>query len=347
MKQFGKTAALAAIVAGAMGVGIGAGQNIGRVGGAETAFAQNESTQRTDEEKSVINVVRRVSPAVVSVLRDGGLGSGVVIDAKQGIILTNAHVVGDATEVGIQFKGRLPLRSRVLGKDTTADIAVVKLQEPAPIAAVLGNSDNLPVGSAAIAIGNPLGLEQTVTTGVVSAIGRRIRRDQGDVDGEGYIQTDAAINPGNSGGPLLNTQGQVIGINTAVLRGDGAEGLGLAVPINVARNVAQQIITTGQVRRVFIGVVGGDITPDIARLNNLPALQGLFVAQVPQGSPAYNAGIRPKDIIVSANGIAVRGNADLRRVIRGKINGESVTIRVRRGGGTQDFKVKPAPLPNQ
>ena len=344
MKQFGQTTALAAIVAAAMGVGIGVGQNIGGRN-TEVAFAQNDVTTRTDEERSVINVVRRVSPAVVSVLRGGGLGSGVVIDAKNGIILTNAHVVAGAQTVGIQFKGRSPVPARVLGKDESVDIAVVKLEGGAPVSAVLANSDNIPVGSAAIAIGNPLGLEQTVTTGVVSAIGRRITEGGNDVDGEGYIQTDAAINPGNSGGPLLNSQGQVIGINTAVLRGQGAEGLGLAVPINVARFVASQIIATGSVRRVYIGVAGLDITPELAKLNKLAVGQGLGVDKVLEGTPAFSAGIRPRDIIIGANGLPVRNNADFRRIIRSKVNGETVTLKVQRGTAVREVKVKPAPLP--
>lgn len=345
-QQTAKTVLLTAIAAGAMGLGIGIGQNIS--GGSPLAWAQTAAPRaRTQEEQTVISVVRRVSPAVVSVLRQGGVGSGVVIDGPRGIVLTNAHVVGEERVVGIQFNGRKPIASRVLGVDADVDIAVVKMPIAAPTAAVLANSDTVPVGATTIAIGNPLGLGQTVTTGVVSATGRQLPGSRGtDADGEGYIQTDAAINSGNSGGPLLDSSGAVIGINTAVLRGTGggrgasAEGVGFAVPINIARNIAQQIITTGQVRRVYLGLLGEDITPE----SKLAVPQGYLVRRVVPGSPAAAGGVRVNDIVTNIDNAPVRGNADLRRGVRGKVNGETVTLRVRRGGQTLNLRVKPAQI---
>jgi S1-C subfamily serine protease len=220
--------------------------------------AASTPAARSDEEKTVIGVVRRARPAVVRVLRDSGQGSGVII-RPDGVILTNAHVVGAADQVGIQMAGGRTLVGRVLGRDPEVDIAVVKVDARNLPVAPFADSDRLDVGQAAIAIGNPLGLEGTVTTGVVSATNRQ----RSPNDFFGFIQTDAAINPGNSGGPLLDSVGRVMGINTWII-GQGAQGLGFAVPINVARDVADQIIKTGRVNRPILGIGPASVTPEIA-----------------------------------------------------------------------------------
>ncbi|HEX6084507.1 MAG TPA: trypsin-like peptidase domain-containing protein, partial [Thermoanaerobaculia bacterium] len=227
--------------------------------------------QRSTEEETIIRVARTATPAVVSVARRGGSGSGVIVRAN-GIILTNAHVVGNARTVEIRTADGRTFSGTVLGTDTDVDTAVVRINATNLPAAPLADSDRLEVGQLAIAIGNPLGLERTVTRGVVSAV----NRDPRGVDiAAGLIQTDAAINPGNSGGPLLDSSGRVIGINTAILA--GTTGLGFAIPINVAVDVMEQIVATGRVRRAMLGVTTRDITPEIARYFRLPIEEGIVV----------------------------------------------------------------------
>ncbi len=297
-------------------------------------------TVRSGEEQSVIGVVRRARPAVVRVSRGTGLGSGVIVRAD-GVILTNAHVVGDADEVGIQTAGGRTLSGRVLGRDTDADIAVVKVDARSLPVAPFADSDHLDVGQAAIAIGNPLGLEGTVTTGVVSATNRQ----RSPNDFFGFIQTDAAINPGNSGGPLLDSQGRVMGINTWII-GQGAQGLGFAVPINVAREVADQIIQTGHVRRPILGIGPASVTPEIAERLGLPVSRGAAVIQIAPGSPAEQAGLRAEDIITRIDQTTITGVGDLRRVLRQKRSGDSVTLTVRRGAQTLTARARLVEAPS-
>lgn len=230
----------------AVGIGIGVGQGLTGARGTAAAWAESAGVPADGREQTVIAVAKEARPAVVSVRRDGGMGSGIVI-RRDGVILTNAHVVGDAKEVGVGFADGKKLQGRVMGVDASADVAVVKVDGASLPVAPLADSDHLDVGQTAIAIGNPMGLEGTVTTGVVSATNRQRSAD----DFVGFIQTDAAINPGNSGGPLLDSHGRVMGINTWII--GKATGLGFAVPINVARDVAQQVLTTGQVRHASSG----------------------------------------------------------------------------------------------
>jgi serine protease Do len=316
-----------------LGIGVGIGQGIAKNEysiGIEMPFVLAQNTPRATEptfnsdEQSVIRVARQASPAVVSVSRDGGLGSGVLIRAD-GVLLTNAHVVGDARQVRVELADGQRLTGRVLGRDVTGDIAVVKIPGTGFPRAPLGDSDRLEVGQASIAIGNPLGLDRTVTTGVVSAVNRS------GFDMDGLIQTDAAINPGNSGGPLLDSRGRVIGINTAVLRGRGASGLGFAIPINMANNVAQQLIETGRVQRARLGLSYNDIEPEIAEQFNLPVRQGVIVQEVTPGSPAALAGIRVQDLITRAGNTAITSGGDLRRVLRSHRPGDELTLTLRRG----------------
>ncbi|HVT44283.1 MAG TPA: trypsin-like peptidase domain-containing protein [Thermoanaerobaculia bacterium] len=281
------------------------------------------------EEQTVIRVARQVSPAVVSVARRGGSGSGVII-RNDGVVLTNAHVVGNATAVDVKLADGRELRGTVVGRDTPTDIAVIRIPLSGLPAATLGDSDRLEVGQMAIAIGNPLGLERTVTRGVVSAL----NRDPFGLELGGMIQTDAAINPGNSGGPLLDSNGRVIGINTAVLR--GTTGLGFAVPINLARDVSEQILTTGRVSRAFLGIGYGDIDPELAAQFRLPVRQGIIVLQVVAGSPAARGGIRVEDIITRIDQTAIETGGDLRRALREKKPGDAVTLTVVRPTGRQE-----------
>jgi S1-C subfamily serine protease len=324
------------------GIGCGLGQRLTAtdVTATSTAYAQstpgtlatpgaNDARGRTAEETNVIGIVQQVSPSVVKVLNEqaGGLGTGVVIDGKNGIILTNAHVVKGAEQtVDIQLKNARILKAQILGVDATVDIAVLKASSGNLPQAALGNSDKIEIGQTAIAIGNPLGLEQTATKGVISGLNRRISQD----DVEGFIQTDAAINPGNSGGPLLDSQGRVIAINTAVVRANAAEGLGFAVPINLARDVATQVLTTGRVARAVMGFQMENVTPRIATAYGLPVDSGVIIMAVSPGGPAARAGIRRGDIVVKVNGKPIDGRGALLREVRSKRPGDMVSLTVLR-----------------
>jgi serine protease Do len=252
--------------AAVLGVGIGAGQ--GLAGGGSNQLFANRSAAQT-QEQTIIDVTRRVSPAVVSISSRGGAGSGVII-REDGVILTNAHVVGTMRQVTVRLATGEAFQGEVLGRDPGMDLAVVRIQSSESLpTAPLGDSDQLQVGQSAIAIGNPAGLERTVTSGIVSALNRALSPQL-----EELIQTDAAINPGNSGGPLLDSNGRVIGINTAVLRdvprGPTLVGIGFAVPINVGRDIAEQLLTTGRIVRSFLGIRYGDVTREMAQQFRLP-----------------------------------------------------------------------------
>lgn len=279
----------------------------------------------TQQEQTVISVARAVTPAVVSIsVPNYGSGSGAII-RRDGMILTNAHVVGDAHTVNVGLADGRSMQGTVLGRDPTLDVAVVRVSAANLPAATLGNSDALQVGQLAIAIGNPLGLNRTVTTGVISALNRS---PSGDLSGNTFVQTDAAISPGNSGGPLVNSSGQVVGINSAELLGQGVQGLGFAIPINLAMEMANQVLATGHYVRPFIGIGYADVDSTLARYYDLPVKQGVMVGEVQRGSPADAAGFRPQDIIVSMDGQPVRGGGDLGRILRGHKPGDTVTFQV-------------------
>ncbi|HET8773789.1 MAG TPA: trypsin-like peptidase domain-containing protein [Thermoanaerobaculia bacterium] len=290
--------------------------------------------QRSTEEETVIRVARTATPTVVAVSRRGGSGSGVIVRAN-GIILTNAHVVGNARSVEVRTADGRTFTGEVLGLDPTVDTAVVRVPATNLPTAPLGDSDRLEVGQVAVAIGNPLGLERTVTRGVVSATNRA---PEGVEIAAGLIQTDAAINPGNSGGPLLDSSGRVIGINTATY--SGTTGLGFAVPINVATDVMQQILTTGRVRRAVLGVDTRDITPEVARYFSLPIQEGVVVVRVVRDMPAAQAGIRTEDFIVSLDGEGIEHAGELRRLLRAKRPGDTVRVEILRGTKRQTVNVR-------
>jgi serine protease Do len=297
--------------------------------------AQTSTGPLTDEETTVIRVAREITPTVVSVSRGGGSGSGIIV-SRDGVVLTNAHVVGEARNVEVGLADGRNLRGQVIGKDESIDVAVVRVSSANLPAAPIGDSDKLEVGQLAIAIGNPLGLERTVTSGVVSAVNRNPR----GIDLAGLIQTDAAISPGNSGGPLVDSRGRVIGINTAVLAGAGASGLGFAVPINLANDVVRQVLTTGRVTRAFIGIGYADIDAELARQFGLPVREGIIVGRVEPGSPAARAGLRQQDIIVRANNTPITGGGDLRRVLRSLAPGATMRLEVVRASGRQTISVQ-------
>jgi len=284
---------------------------------------------------------------VVSVFQGRGGGSGVLI-RQDGVILTNAHVVGDAERVGVQLASGERMEGRVVGRDRGVDIAVVKIAGSDLPALPLADSDALAVGQAAIAIGNPLGYERSVTTGVVSGVGRA-GGPGGGLYNEGFIQTDAAINPGNSGGPLLDTRGRVMGINSWIIRGSrgggGAQGLGFAVPINVAKTVTDQLLSTGRSWRALLGVSYNDVDPEMASAFHLPVAEGVVVSEVPEGSPSGRAGVLKGDIITRIENTAVTSGGDLRRVLRGRRPGETVRLSLRRGDEAKSVSVRLAAAP--
>ena len=284
--------------------------------------------------------------------RERGQGSGVVIDAE-GLVLTNAHVVERVDEVTVTLADGEQRDGQVIGTDPITDLALVRLGSgERPSAAPLGDSEALEVGDWAIALGTPYGLERTVTLGIVSSLHRNINTLGFSDKRLDLIQTDAAINPGNSGGPLVNAAGEVIGINTLVRSGPGA-GLGFAIPINLARRVAEQLLATGEVVHPYLGLQLVPLTPRIARDHNrdpnallqLPEHSGALVQTVLPDSPAEQAGLRRGDLVISAAGLPVDGpQALLQEVDRAEI-GAPLPLEVLRSGQTLRLSVKPAPLP--
>jgi serine protease Do len=265
-------------------------------------------------------------------------GSGVIVDAAQGYVLTNGHVVENATRIEITTKENRRFTARLIGKDSDTDIALLQVPAQNLTAVPIGDSDRLQVGDFVLAIGNPFGLGQTVTSGIVSALGRSGLGIEGYED---FIQTDASINPGNSGGPLVNLQGQCVGINTAILSpGGGNIGIGFAVPINMARRVMDQILRYGEVKRGRIGVAIQDLTPDLADAMKTSHTTGAVIAKVETGSPAERAGLRNGDLVVALNGTAVNSGTQLRNLIGLARIGDEVTLTVDRRGSEYSIAVR-------
>lgn len=258
-----------------------------------------------------------------------GIGSGVVLD-REGRILTNAHTVDGADRILVGLGDGRVLGGAVLGADEDTDIAVVKVDGDHLQPAEFGDSDRLKVGQPVLAIGNPLGLPggPTVTSGVVSALHRSIRL--GDGDGLPVIQTDAAVNPGNSGGPLVDLQGRVVALNAATI--PYAEGIGFAVPINAALDVARQIAEHGRAQRPWLGVVGYDVDRRVAHYYGLPVNQGVFLVELSEGGPAAAAGLRVGDVLTSIDGRPLAEVSDLVEALRGKKIGETVEVGFERQG---------------
>ena len=265
-------------------------------------------------------------------------GSGVVVDAQNGYVLTNGHVVENATKIEVTTKDNRRITAKLVGRDPEADVAVLQIPAQNLTAVPLGDSERLQVGDFVLAVGNPFGLGQTVTSGIVSALGRSGLGIEGYED---FIQTDASINPGNSGGPLVNLYGQVVGINTAILApGGGNIGIGFAVPINMARRVMEQIIRYGEVKRGRIGVAIQDLTPELAQAMNTNQTNGAVIARVEAGSPAEQAGLHTGDLVVAVNGTPVRSGTQLRNAIGLSRIGEQVTLTVDRRGSEYSIPVR-------
>lgn len=265
--------------------------------------------------------------------RDKSLGSGFII-SKDGYIVTNDHVVRDAESVQVKLSNDKVYDAKVVGSDQKSDIAVIKIAASDLPTAVLGDSDRLEVGQWAIAIGNPFGLDRTVTVGVVSATGRN---NVGIETYENFIQTDASINPGNSGGPLLNVYGEVIGINTAIVA--AGQGIGFAIPINMAKPIFAQLIQKGSVSRGWIGVTIQPVTEELARSFGLRQASGALVNDTLKGSPAEKAGIRQGDVITAFNGTAVKDPSHLQRLVAEAGIGKSARITVFRDGKSLDLNI--------
>jgi serine protease Do/serine protease DegQ len=315
---------------------------------------------------SLSPIVKKVSPAVVNIatrgtIRDRGpqnpllddpffrrffdvppdsgprerpfqsAGSGVIFDAKAGYIVTNAHVVENASEITVTLQDGRDLKAEVVGSDEPSDVAVLKVKSDGTLVQIgLGDSAKVEVGDFVLAIGNPFGLQHTVTSGIISGLSRSGINPDGYED---FIQTDASINPGNSGGALVNLRGELIGINTAILsRSGGNIGIGFAIPVNMAHSVMDQLIKFGSVKRGQLGVSMYTVTPDIAHALGLPNATGALVSQIVDGSPAQKAGIHVNDVITSVNGQQVKSNSELRNSIGLLRVGDKVEIGLLRDG---------------
>ncbi len=347
------------------------------IGRALPAEPSSRSPGATPEEEIIIGVYRATSPGVVNitstvlsqdfffrVVPERGTGSGFVVDDR-GYILTNNHVVenADSLEVTLADKSKVP--AKLIGRDPNNDLAVIQVNVPreklTPLR--LGDSSSLQVGQMAIAIGNPFGLDRTVTRGVISSLGRNLRADSGR-QMRNIIQTDAAINPGNSGGPLLNSRGEVIGINTAIFTPSGGSvGIGFAIPVNTAKKLLPQLISRGRASHAWLGITGMDITSGLARALNLPAKEGVMIAQVAPGSPAARAGLRGAqrhvrvrnynfavggDIIVALDGQKIMSVDDLTAYLdERKKAGEEVRVEALRDGKPVTVVVRLGELPEE
>ena len=332
----------------------------------QSGAASNVKLDPTEAEN--VSIYEHASPAVANIVTRmveydffydpvpvEGAGSGFLIDAA-GHILTNYHVVGGAQTIEVTLGDQTRYKAKFIGADTRSDIALIQIDPrgrkltPLP----LGDSRNLRVGQRVLAIGNPFGFQSTLTTGIVSSLGRTVQTsDTTFIDGA--IQTDAAINRGNSGGPLLNSHGEAIGINTAIFSPSGTTaGIGFAIPINTARRVAEQLIAHGRVRHATLGIEGSAIWPDLAEALNLPVQRGLLIQQVTPGGPAAKAGIRGGnrpllaglqqlriggDVLVALNGTAVANQADLTLLLDRSQPGDTVTLTIIRNGKKMNVPV--------
>ena len=257
-------------------------------------------------------------------------GSGVIVDSKNGYIITNHHVVENASEITITLLDNRSFTAKVIGTDEGSDIAVLQAKQPNLVAMSLGDSAKLEVGDYVVAIGNPFGLQHTVTAGIVSALGRSGINPEGYED---FIQTDASINPGKSGGALVNLRCELVGINSAILsRSGGNIGIGFAIPVNMVKGVMDQLIKYGEVKRGVLGVNIYDVTPDIAKEYGLSESSGALVAGVVQGSSAERAGVKTGDIITTVNGVTMKGAGELRNAIGMMRVGDKVEIGLLRDG---------------
>jgi Do/DeqQ family serine protease len=273
------------------------------------------------------------------------VGSGIIVDAKKGYILTNHHVVDDASEILVRLKDGRELTAKKLGSDEGTDVALLQVEAKDLTDLPIGDSGKLLVGDFVVAVGNPFGIGQTVTSGIVSALSRAI-----GIEGyEDFIQTDAAINPGNSGGPLVNLKGEMVGMNTAILGGNGGGnvGIGFAVPTSIVKNVMDQLAEYGEVRRGRIGVQIIDLTPDLAKNLGIDQNEGAVIQRVEKDSPGDKAGLKAGDVAVVLDGKPVKGSSDLRNRVGLAQVGNTVTLTVMRDGRKMDVRVKLEKIPEK
>lgn len=269
--------------------------------------------------------------------KTNSLGSGVIVDAKKGLVLTNNHVIANAVQITVTLRDGRQLEAEVVGTDPETDVAVLKMPADNLTEIKPADSDKLRVGDFVVAIGNPFGLGQTVTSGIVSALGRSGLGIEGYED---FIQTDASINPGNSGGALVNLNGELIGINTAIFSQSGGNiGIGFAIPINLALQITEQILETGEVKRGFLGVSMQDISPALAEAFGLDRQGGAIISEVLDGSPADKAGLKTGDIVISTDGKQIRDANDLGNRIGLLPVGEVIKFKVLRDGKQSEFVV--------
>jgi len=319
----------------------------------DASFVSNRASSQDEElldaySSAVVSVVEAVSPSVVHVQVRGarrgmvaqGSGSGTIL-SPDGIVLTNNHVVKGAASIELALTDSRRFAARVLGRDPDTDIAVLRADTSDRLpAARLGNSKKLKAGQIAIAIGNPLGFESTVTAGIISAVGRSLRAQNGRLIGD-VIQTDAALNPGNSGGPLVNSRAEVIGVNTAVIL--GAQGICFSVAANTAQHVLTQVLQHGRVRRARLGIAGDQV----ALPQRLKARTGLTqdsavrVVEVQPGSPAQSGGLEPGDVIVALDKDVVTGIDDIARILDGSRIDKRVAVRILREGRLETIEIVP------
>lgn len=274
-----------------------------------------------------------------------GVGSGVIVNS-QGYILTNHHVVDGALEIKVELTDNRTFTAKLVGSDAPSDLAVLKIDATNLPTLQLGDSDKVRVGDPVLAVGNPLGIGQTVTSGIVSAKGRTTGLSDGSF--EDFLQTDAAINRGNSGGALVNTSGELIGINSQILSPSGGSiGIGFAIPSNMARTVMDQLLKTGKVRRGMLGVTIQSVDADLASSLNMPAARGVIVTSVKDGGPAARAGLKRGDVITAIDRQPIVDNNSLRNIVASKSPGSNVEVTAMRNGTDQKFQVALAELPEQ
>jgi serine protease Do len=271
-----------------------------------------------------------------------GKGSGFIVD-KAGYIITNNHVVEGADKITVTLLDGRHFNAELVGRDPTFDLAIIQIKAERLPALRLGNSDSTEIGEWVVAIGNPLGFENTVTAGVISGKNRTLQA--ADVNFQGFMQTDASINPGNSGGPLINLRGEVVGINTAIV--PYAQGIGFAVPINMAKQVMNDLIEHGEVKRGWMGVSLQTLTPGFAETYKIPSNEGAIIADIVKGSPAEKAGFKRGDVIVSVDGKNVKSSQDVVLGIRNKLMGQNAVIEFYRDGKKQKLTVKLSDIPGK
>ena len=365
---------LSLLGSGLAAIALGCAAVLSPSGYAQTAEA-TDSTRALAPMPSLAPMIKRVSPAVVSIGIQGTIrqqgqrnplfddpffrrffnappdsgvrerpfqsaGSGVIVDAKQGYIITNAHVVENAREITVTLSDQRELPAKVVGSDPRTDIAVIQVKTTGLSQVVLGDSDRLEPGDYVAAIGNPFGLQQSVSYGIVSALGRSGMNPDGF---ESLIQTDASINPGNSGGALVNLRGELVGINNMILSGSGGNiGIGFAIPVNMARSVMDQLIKYGSVKRGQLGVTIAPVTPDIAQALGIGTASGALVTQVLKDSAAARAGIKAGDVVTAINGRNVKSAAEFRNVIGLLRVGDKVELALLRDGQSRKLTAEVA-----